>query len=95
LKLDSRINHTATLSFNNNIYRNSKLDLTQEPNDLVMRLSYQHSVNYNFTKNIDGNMWVKIAYDQNKIKSRPGSTVPAVIEDVGSFEIGLKVRIAF
>lgn len=95
VKLDSRINHTATFSFNNSIYRNSKLDLSQEPNDLVMRLSYQHNVSYNFTKNIDGNIWAKVAYDQNKIKSRPGSSEPAVIEDVGSFEIGLKVRIAF
>ncbi len=96
IKLDTRINHTASLSFNNSIYRNDPDDkYTKEPNDLVMRLSYSHSVNYNFSKNIDGDMWAKIAYDQNKIKPEAWSDDPPVIEDIGSFELGVRVRIRF
>jgi hypothetical protein len=98
VKLDNQINHTSTITFMNTLYRYKGADRIMEPDDLVARITFQHSITYRFAKNIDGDIWLKLAWDNNLIKDRSianGGGSGNKYEDVGAFEVGLRLRILF
>jgi hypothetical protein len=93
IKLDTRINHVTSLEFRNN-FVSSKKDPWFRNVDTVAHIALTHSVTYDISANVDGDMYLKLSYDQTRT-TVGGTPDYKSTEHFGSLEVGLKLRIKF
>jgi hypothetical protein len=96
IKLDTRINHVTSLEFRNN-FITSKEDRSFRNVNTVAHVALTHSVTYDISANVDGDMYLKFSYDQTRTTGGGLSDAEskASTEYFGSLEMGLKLRIKF
>jgi hypothetical protein len=93
VKLDTRINHSSSLSYANKFYYYQPEDPNREPDDLLAQFALRHSIRYDITANINGTIWLKFAYDIKGIKGKGNKVVER--DDIGSYETGIQLAIVF